>query len=107
MTAPRLEIDLDKIRHNATTLVERLKKRGISVTGVTKATLGSIDIAGVLVKSGVQTLADSRIENIESMHRTRPPLQMALIRSPMLSQAHRVVMHADVSFNSELDEPAG
>ncbi len=41
MTAPRLEIDLDKIHHNARTLVERLAKRGISVTGVTKATLGS------------------------------------------------------------------
>ncbi|MGB6002215.1 MAG: alanine/ornithine racemase family PLP-dependent enzyme, partial [Thermoanaerobaculia bacterium] len=41
MTAPRLEIDLDKIQHNARTLVELLAVRGISVTGVTKATLGS------------------------------------------------------------------
>ena len=38
--APRLEIDLDKIYHNAYTLVQRLKRHGISVTGVTKATLG-------------------------------------------------------------------
>ena len=41
MTAPRLEIDLDKLHHNALTLVTRLGLRGISVTGVTKAILGA------------------------------------------------------------------
>jgi predicted amino acid racemase len=103
MTAPRLEIDLGKIHHNARTLVERLAKRGISVTGVTKATLGSPEIAGALLRAGVRALGDSRIENIEAMHRALIPASMILIRSPMLSQAERVVMHADVSFNTELD----
>ena len=103
MTAPRLEIDLDKIHHNARTLVERLADRGISVTGVTKATLGSPEIAGALLRAGVSALGDSRIENIEAMRRARVPASMTLIRSPMLSQADRVVAHADVSFNTELD----
>ncbi|MFT4559717.1 MAG: putative amino acid racemase [Planctomycetaceae bacterium] len=102
MTAPRLEIDLDKIRHNARSLVERLGERGISVTGVTKATLGSPDIAEALLAAGVQTLGDSRIENIEAMRRARVPAAMTLIRSPMLSQVERVVKSADVSFNTEL-----
>ncbi len=35
MSAPRLEIDLVKIQHNAATLVDRLAVDGISVTGVT------------------------------------------------------------------------
>ena len=103
MTAPRLEIDLDKIHHNARTLVERLADRGISVTGVTKAFLGSPEIAGTLLRAGVSALGDSRIENIEGMRRARVPAAMTLIRSPMLSQAERVVTHADVSFNTELD----
>ena len=103
MTAPRLEIDLDKIHHNARTLVERLADRGISVTGVTKAFLGSPEIAGTLLRAGVTALGDSRIENIEGMRRARVPAAMTLIRSPMLSQAERVVTHADVSFNTELD----
>ena len=103
MTAPRLEIDLDKIHHNARTLVERLEKRGISVTGVTKATLGSLDIAGALIRAGVHGLGDSRIENIEAMRRGHITAPMTLIRSPMLSQAKRVVMSADVSMNTELD----
>ena len=103
MTALRLEIDLDKIYHNAHTLVERLAVRGISVTGVTKATLGSPEIADVLIRAGVNGLGDSRIENIEVLQRARVSASMTLIRSPMLSQVGRVVMHADVSFNTELD----
>ena len=103
LTAPRLEIDLGKIHHNARTLVERLADRGISVTGVTKATLGSPAIAGAWLRAGVAALGDSRIENIEAMRRARVSASMTLIRSPMLSQAARVVGHADVSFNTELD----
>lgn len=103
MPAPRLEIDLDKIYHNARTLVERLSSRGISVTGVSKATLGSPGIAGVLLEAGVRDLGDSRIENIEAMRLAQVPASMTLIRSPMLSQAERVVLHADVSLNTEIE----
>ena len=103
MTTPRLEIDLEKIHHNARTLVERLAERGIAVTGVTKATLGSPEIAGALLRAGVSSLGDSRIENIEAMRHARVSAPLTLIRSPMLSQADRIVKHADVSFNTELD----
>ncbi len=103
MTAPRLEIDLDKIRHNSRTLVERLAGQGVSVTGVTKASLGSPEIAGAMIQSGVRALGDSRIENIEAMRRAQVAGPMILIRSPMLSQVPRVVASADISFNTELD----
>ena len=103
MYAPRLEIDLRKIHHNARTLVERLDKRGISVTGITKATLGSAEIAATLLEAGVKRLGDSRIENIEAMWPALGAAEMTLIRSPMLSQAKRVVMSADVSCNTEIE----
>jgi predicted amino acid racemase len=103
MTAPRLEIDLAKIQHNASTLVSRLKARGISVTGVTKAALGDPQIAGALLQAGVPTLGDSRIENIEGMRRAGIAAPMALIRSPMMSQADRVVANTYLSLNTELD----
>lgn len=99
--APRLEVDLDKIEHNARSLVERLAECGISVTGVTKASLGSPAIARALVRAGVNGLGDSRIENIESMRRAHVLAPMTLIRSPMLSQVDRVVQQAGLSFNSE------
>jgi predicted amino acid racemase len=103
MTAPRLNIDLDKIYHNAHTLVELLANRGISVTGVTKAVLGLPKIVDVLLLAGVQAIGDSRIENIEAMRLEGLPVAMSLIRSPMLSQTDRVATHADTSYNTELD----
>lgn len=103
MAAPRLEIDLQKIHHNAHTLVERLVDRGISVSGVTKAVLGSTAVANTLLRAGVSGLGDSRIDNIEAMRLAPVAAPMTLIRSPMLSQADRVVTHADISFNTELD----
>ncbi len=99
---PRLEIDLEKIYRNALTLVDRLAGRGIAVTGVTKASLGSVDIAATLLRAGVRTLGDSRIENIEALCAAQLPATMTLIRSPMPSQADRVVRVADISFNTEL-----
>ena len=103
MTAPRLEIDLGKLRHNARTLVERLQTRGIAVTGVTKAVCGSAEIANVMLAAGVNGLGDSRVENIAAMRRLRVPGPITLIRSPMISQADLVVRCAETSFNTELD----
>jgi len=102
MSGPRLEIDLGRIRHNACVLVERLGSLGIEVTGVTKAMLGSVEVARELMAAGVTSLGDSRIENIEAMRTAGLDGHMTLIRSPMLSQADRVVAHADASLNSEL-----
>ncbi len=103
MTAPRLEIRLDRIRHNARALVERLGGRGISVTGVTKATLGSPEVARELVAAGVRSIGESRLENIEALRAAGVAGPMTLIRSPMLSQVDRVVAHVDTSLNTELD----
>ena len=103
MPAPRLEIDLAKIVHNARTLVERLAKWGISVTGVTKVSLGSVEIAEALLCAGVGALGESRIENIEALRRGHVSAPIYLIRSPMLSQVERIVMHANVSFNTEIE----
>lgn len=103
MTSPRLEIDLAKIHDNAQMLVTRLSGRGISVTGVTKASLGSPEIAREWLQAGVTGLGDSRIENIRRLRRARISGPMMLIRTPMPSQADEVVTLTDVSCNTELD----
>lgn len=78
-------------------------ERGIAVTGVTKAGLGSTEVADAMLRGGVRGLGDSRIENIEAMNAAGVSAPMTLIRSPMMSQVDRVVQHADVSFNTEMD----
>lgn len=100
---PKLEIDLNKIYHNTRTLVERLAQLGISVTGVIKATLGSSDIAKTILHAGVYSLGDSRIENIEKIRLAQVPAVMTMIRSPMLSQARRIIANTDISCNTELE----
>lgn len=103
MSAPRLEIDLDKIQHNAQTLVEHLSNHGISITAITKSVLGSPEIADAFLRGGITNLGDSRISNIEKMRNGHIEAPMTLIRSPMSSQVDRVVAHADISLNSEID----
>lgn len=101
MSSPRLEIHLDRLHHNAALLVGRLGARGIGVTGITKATLGSAEVAASLLAAGVTGLGESRIENIERLRAAGITAPITLIRSPMISQVARVVAHADVSLNTE------
>jgi predicted amino acid racemase len=102
VSAPRLEVRLDRIRHNACSLVARLARQGIGITGVTKATLGCPEVARVLLDAGVAAIGESRIEGIERLRQAGIDAHLVLIRSPMLSQVARVVEHADVSLNSEV-----
>jgi predicted amino acid racemase len=107
MSSPRLELDLARIAHNATLLVARLGARSITVTGVTKAAMGSPELGQALVRAGIRTLGDSRIDNLERLRAAGVPAILALLRAPMLSQLDRVVASADVSFNTEPGTIAG
>lgn len=98
-----MQIDLGKLYHNAQVLVTRLNERGISVTGVTKATLGLPEIANAWLRAGVSGLGDSRIENIDTLRRADVEAEIVLIRSPMLSQVDQVVALTNVSLNTELE----
>lgn len=81
----------------------RLRDRGIAVTAVTKATLGSPEMVNAWLQAGVNGLGDSRVENIEALREADISASTTLIRSPMLSQAERIVASADVSLNTELE----
>lgn len=98
-----MEIDLAKIEHNAKSLVGTLAERGISVTGVTKATLGSPEIAGAWLRAGVTGLGDSRVENLQALRVAVITARLTLIRSPMLTQVELVIRHADASLNTEIE----
>jgi ornithine racemase len=101
--APRIEIDLTAVEHNADVLVKALKKRGIGVTGVTKATLGSPEVARAMMRGGVRRLADSRIENLEAMRDAGIRLPMTLLRAPSPDWADRAVSCAQSSMVSDLE----
>jgi predicted amino acid racemase len=102
MTAPRIEVDLDKIRHNTQTVVRRLKARGIVVTGVTKSVCGHPTIARTMLDGGAVGLADARISNVQRLRKAGMTCPVTLIRTPMLSQADQVVQFCEASYNTEI-----
>lgn len=101
MTAPRVEIDLGKITQNARSLVRRLGKRGITVTGVTKAVCGHPDVAQAMLDGGLVGLADSRVRNVSRMRTAGIACPISMIRAPLIEQAKDVIRFCDASYNTE------
>jgi len=101
MSYPRLEIDLNKLHHNAKMLAEQCREKGIEIAAVTKVFCGQPEIAQVIADAGVALLADSRIRNIKKMMDI--PLPKLLLRIPMLSEIEELVKYVDISINSELE----
>jgi len=102
MATPRIEIDLRKLAHNAKTLRELNASKGIGILGVTKVVCGDPAVADVLARTGIKTLADSRISNIARMRQAGIQAEYVLLRTPALSQAESVIKYADISLNSEI-----
>ncbi len=101
MSTPRIATDLGKIEQNTRILVDRLAPVGIRVTAVTKAVLGSPEVAAAMLRGGACGLGDSRVPNLVRLGGLDPSPALTLIRSPMLSQVDRVVVAADISLNTE------
>ncbi|SKC70021.1 ornithine racemase Orr [Maledivibacter halophilus] len=97
---PRIEIDINKVKHNTKVLVDLCKKHHIDIAGVTKVFCAIPKVANTMVEGGVKYLADSRIENLVKLAELNIP--KLLLRLPMISQVHEVVKYADISLNSEL-----
>jgi ornithine racemase len=98
---PRIEISLSQIRHNAWMLSEHYGQKGISLMGVSKATLGDSAIAKAMIQGGVKFIADSRLENIQKMKCAGISTRFVLLRTA-LSQAESVIRNVDISLNTEL-----
>lgn len=97
---PRLVIRMDKLKENATHILEMTASFGISVSAVTKVFCADFKVAEVLCQVGFTSLADSRLENLERIQAIQS--EKMLLRLPMMSQAEKTVDLADISLNSEL-----
>ncbi|MGA1866721.1 MAG: alanine/ornithine racemase family PLP-dependent enzyme [Thermoplasmatota archaeon] len=99
---PRLLIDDKKIEENTRTVVELAQRQGIEVTGVTKASCGDPRIARAMIRGGVASIGESRVQNIMRLRSEGIDAEMLLLRTPMASEAGEVVEVADISLNSEM-----
>ena len=99
----RIEVDCERIRHNAATIVEFCVARGIDVAGVTKSCCGHPDVARAMLAGGVSTLADSRLSNVRRLRRAGIAADVMLLRLPALSEVDEVVTLTQISLNSEIE----
>ncbi|GJM09222.1 MAG: alanine racemase [Lysobacteraceae bacterium] len=101
MTYPRLTIDLKKLADNARLLRSWYQSRGVAVVAVSKAVLGDPQLVSRWLAVGIETIADSRLSNIQRMRNAGLQARWVLTRT-QLSQVDTVVALADVSHNSDL-----
>jgi predicted amino acid racemase len=104
---PTLSIDLDAIEHNARAIVGLCAEHGIAVSGVTKGVCGNAEIARAMLRGGIASLADSRLENIVRLRAGGIDVPITLLRLPPLSGVEAVVASVDASLNSEIEVVAG
>jgi predicted amino acid racemase len=107
MTNPYVTIDLDKIEHNARTIVGLCKEHGLVVMGVTKGTCGHPEVAKAMLRGGVASIGESRMENVRRLKAAGVDTSYMLLRIPPLSEVDAVVESVDLSLNSELSVLAG
>jgi predicted amino acid racemase len=102
MANPYLTIDLDKIEHNARTLVTLCRAHGIQVVGVTKCACGHPEVAKAMLRGGVMAIGESQLENIRRIKSAGIDAPSMLLRLSAPSESDEVIELADVSLNSEL-----
>ncbi len=98
---PCIEVNLDKITHNANTLRKICEEKDIDVVGVSKVFCSDKTIVEAMLKGGVKAIGDSRIQNLRKL--SSLPCEKVLLRIPMRSDVGAVVRYADISLNSELE----
>lgn len=100
MKTPRLEIYPRRITANAQSVIGLCRAHGAQVACVSKVTAAHPAVLRALHAGGADALADSRLENLETIARENLGLPTLLLRLPAPSQAAGVVRLADCSLNS-------
>ncbi len=99
---PKLEINIDKLIHNAKEINKLLINNNITSRFlVTKVLAGEKKIVEALLDTGFTHLADSRIQNLKAFSKFNLP--KVLLRIPSKSEVANTVKFADISLNSELE----
>jgi predicted amino acid racemase len=103
MSNPRLRINLAKITHNARRTVDIARGHGVEVMGVIKGVAGNPQVAEAMLAGGIQSLGDSRLDNIARLRSAGILAPVTLLRSPGPSDVPRTVELADASLNSDVE----
>lgn len=101
-TTPRLDIYLERIKHNAQSVAQLCHEHGVQIAMVTKVLRGNPEVARVFLEAGADMIADSRLPNLRLVGEHHPGVERLLLRMPAQKQAEDVVMFTEYSLNSSL-----
>lgn len=100
MDFPILEMNLGAIEHNARTMRQLLGSMGIKITGVAKGTLANPNVVKAMILGGIDSLGDSRLDNLAAIRACGFKGERVLLRSPSPSVIPKVIELSHVSLNS-------
>jgi predicted amino acid racemase len=103
MSNARLRINLEKIVHNTRRVLAISHEHGLGVMGVTKGAAGLPEVAKAMLAGGIETLGDSRLDNIARLRAAGIQTHITLLRSPGPSDTARTIELADASLNSDIE----
>lgn len=102
MKLPALTIDTEKIEHNTRVVAAMLRKFGMRLVGVSKATLSHPAVVKAMTQGGAAAIADSRVENLMRAREDGYLGETILLRAPAPSRIDEAVEFSDMSLNSEV-----
>jgi predicted amino acid racemase len=102
MHLPYVEIDVVAIERNARAIVELCASAGIEVTGVTKAVFGHPEVAAAMLRGGVTSIGESRLDNVDRLRAGGCDAPVMLIRPPSLARVAAAVDTVAMSLQFDL-----
>ncbi|MEZ4650514.1 MAG: hypothetical protein R3E97_17360 [Candidatus Eisenbacteria bacterium] len=97
----RVTIDLPALQDNVRTIDLWMQRHGASWTFVSKALCGHEETLRAMSAFGIESVADSRLENLEVVTRAAPDWERWYLRPPQVSNVAEVVALSEVSLNTE------
>lgn len=101
-TYPRLIIDRNKINYNLKYIKRICNDADIEITAVIKGFSSMPEIVVEILKTGITSIGDSRIDKIKELVKMGIKAEYMLIRIPMITELEEVVEYTSTSVHSEL-----
>lgn len=98
-----ITLNRKKLRENFNFLNNLFEKNNIEWSIVTKVLCGNETFLKEVLALPIEEFCDSRISNLKTIKELNPDAQTVYIKPAPLTFAEAVAMHADVSFNTEIE----
>lgn len=98
-----ISLNTDKLRHNYLQLDNLFKKNGLQWAVVSKMLCGNKKYLEALIQLGIRQVCESRVSNLKTIKSIAPDIETYFIKPAAKRNAQKVVMYADVSFNTSYE----